>query len=282
MISFPCAKINLGLNIVSKRPDGYHNLETVFYPIPITDALEITPMSDQYPANLDCDLSIDGAEILGDKSKNLVVKAYNIINEDHPLPRIHAHLYKRIPMQAGLGGGSSDAAYMLRLLNDEFNLQLTTEQLQAYAARLGADCAFFINAKATYAEGIGEIMSPISADEEKCEVLKGYWVALVKPEVAVSTKEAFSGITPKPAAKCCREIVLQPIETWRDELINDFEESIFRHHPELAEIKEKLYENGAIYAAMSGSGSTLFGIYRDKPDNIETLFPECETHTLKL
>lgn len=282
MITFPCAKINLGLNVVSKREDGYHNLETVFYPIPICDALEITEMDERYPINEACNLSVDGAKIEGDKNKNLVVKAYDIIAANHSIPRIHAHLCKLIPMQAGMGGGSSDAAFMIRLLNDQFSLNLSNEMMEQYAAKLGADCAFFITSKPAYATGIGDTLTPMSDITDTPEFLKGLWIAIVKPDVAISTKEAYAGITPKSPSKCCKDVVLQPIETWKEELTNDFEESIFINHPKLADIKQKLYDNHAIYAAMSGSGSTIFGLFRNKPEVISKLFPDSKTYTLQL
>lgn len=280
MITFPCAKINLGLNVVAKRDDGYHNLETVFYPVPICDALEVTEMDSNYPIDYNCDLHIDGTAIDGDKQKNLIVKAYNLIASHHPLPRVHAHLCKLIPMQAGMGGGSSDAAFMIRLLNEQFNLSLTDETMERYAAQLGADCAFFIASSPAYATGIGDILTPLNEMTDHPDILKGFWIALVKPEVAVSTKEAYAGITPKQPAKCCKDIVFQPIETWKDELTNDFEDSIFANHPELAAIKQSLYDNGAMYAAMSGSGSVIFGLFRNKPEHIAELFPDCKTYTL--
>lgn len=282
MITFPCAKINLGLNIVSKREDGYHNLETVFYPIPVNDTLEIEPQKEDEASSYDCELSVDGAVIECDARKNLVVRAYDLLAKDYPLPRINVLLRKMIPMQAGLGGGSSDAAFMIRLLNEQFNLNIDVPTMERYAARLGADCAFFITSQPSYATGIGEILTPLTEYTPNNEILKGKWIALVKPNVAVSTKEAFAGIKPKTPAKCCRDIILQPIETWKDELINDFEESIFSFHPELAEVKAKLYETGAQYAAMSGSGSTVFGLFNDEPENIHEIFPDCNTYTLLL
>lgn len=282
MITFPCAKINLGLNIVAKRPDGYHELETVFYPIPLTDCLELQRMHPDFPLKERYDISITGAKVDGDPENNLVVKAYNLIAKHYDLPRVHIHLYKGIPMQAGLGGGSSDAAYMIRLLDEYFRLNMGIREMERYAAQLGADCAFFITSEPAYATGIGEILQPIGSDEECDQYLEGYWIALVKPAVAISTKEAFAGITPRPATKSCREIVLQPIDTWRDELRNDFEDSIFPQHPELAEIKQKLYDCGASYASMSGSGSTLYGIFKNKPTGIQELFPDCETHVMIL
>ena len=260
MINFPIAKINLGLNVVSKRDDGYHNLETVFYPVPIKDALEVFPMEDGFPSDVRCDLKVTNLIIDGDEQKNLVVKAYNMIAQDYELPRVHVHLYKHIPTQAGMGGGSSNCAYMIRLLNEMFSLGMSDEKMIGYAARLGADCAFFIKAQPAYAEGIGEKLQPISIDLSGCKML------VVRPNIPVSTKEAFSLITPQVPKKNCLDIVRQPIETWKDELVNDFERSVFAIHPEIGRLKEMMYEQGAVYAAMSGSGSSVFGLFSDTPD----------------
>lgn len=258
MLSFPICKINLGLNVVEKRPDGYHNLETVFYPVPITDALEVFPMDPTFPSDVDCDLKVTNIHIDGDEQRNLVVRAYNLLKKDFPtLPRIHAHLCKGIPTQAGMGGGSSDCGFMITLLNKMFKLGLYEQQMIDYAAQLGADCPFFIVNRPSYAEGIGEKLQPVPLD------LKGWYLAVVRPAIPVSTKEAFSLITPQHPVKNCRDIVLQPVETWRDELTNDFEKSVFAIHPEIGAIKEQLYEMGAVYAAMSGSGSSLFGLFRN-------------------
>lgn len=256
MITFPIAKINLGLNVVERRPDGYHNLETVFFPVQLKDALEVTLMDEAFPSPYDCDLKVTNIPVDGDEQRNLVVRAYQMLKQDFPnLPRVHAHLYKAIPTQAGMGGGSSDCAAMLLLLNQMFQLQLTEQQLIDYAARLGADCPIFILNRPAYAEGIGERLQPISLS------LKGYYLAVVRPDIPVSTKEAFSLIKPCRPEKNCRLIIEQPIETWRDELKNDFETSVFALHPEIGEIKEQLYRMGAVYAAMSGSGSSVFGIF---------------------
>jgi 4-diphosphocytidyl-2-C-methyl-D-erythritol kinase len=261
MIVFPLAKINLGLNVVKRRPDGYHNLETVFFPVELKDALEVTTMDEAFPSPFNCDLKVSNIAIDGDEQRNLVVKAYNLLKQDFPqMPRVHAHLYKAIPTQAGMGGGSSDCASMLLLLNSMFALGLTQQQLIDYAAKLGADCPFFIINKPAYAEGIGERLQTINLN------LKGYYLAVVRPNIPVPTKEAFSRIVPQKPAKNCRLIVSQPIETWRKELENDFEKSVFALHPEIGRIKERLYEMGAIYASMSGSGSAVFGIFREKPD----------------
>lgn len=279
MIVFPCAKINLGLNIVSKREDGYHNLETVFYPIPLYDALEIKYMDEKFPSDTACDLKVTGNVVDCDEQKNLVVKAYHILAADYQLPRIHTHLYKHIPSQAGLGGGSSDAAFMIRLLDERFRLNIGNPEMERYAARLGADCAFFIEAEPAYAEGIGDVLMPADGPDGN---LQGYYLCVVKPDVAVSTKEAYSAITPKKPAKSCRDIVRQPIETWKEELVNDFEESIFKMHPELEAIKQKLYDQGAVYASMSGSGSALYGIFKEEPKGIEEQFDGMFCEVMKL
>ena len=279
MIVFPCAKINLGLNIVSKREDGYHNLETVFYPIPLYDALEIKYMDEKFPSDTACDLKVTGNVVDCDEQKNLVVKAYHILAADYQLQRIHTHLYKHIPSQAGLGGGSSDAAFMIRLLDERFRLNIGNPEMERYAARLGADCAFFIEAEPAYAEGIGDVLMPADGPDGN---LHGYYLCVVKPDVAVSTKEAYSAITPKKPAKSCRDIVRQPIETWKEELVNDFEEPIFKMHPELAAIKLKLYDQGAAYASMSGSGSALYGIFKEEPKGIEEQFDGMFCEVMKL
>lgn len=261
MITFPIAKINLGLNIVEKRPDGYHNLETVFYPVNLKDALEVQVMDEQFPSPYDCDLKVTNIAIEGDEQRNLVVRAYQLLKQDFPqMPRVHAHLHKAIPTQAGMGGGSSDCAAMLLLLNQMFSLGLTEQQLIDYATRLGADCPIFILNRPAYAEGIGERLQPMDVD------LHGYYLGVVRPDIPVPTKEAFSRIKPRHPKKNCREVVCQPVDTWRDELINDFEESVFALHPEIGTIKEQLYGMGAVYAAMSGSGSALFGLFRQMPD----------------
>lgn len=279
MITFPCAKINLGLHIVSKRPDGYHNLETVFYPIPLTDALEIKYMDEKFPSESPCDLKITGNDVDCNEEDNLVIKAYQLLAADFQLPRVHAHLVKRIPTQAGLGGGSSDAAYMIRLLDERFRLNIGIPEMERYAAKLGADCAFFITTDPSYAEGIGDVLMPVDVPGAG---LGGYYLAVVKPSVAVSTRDAYAAIVPKAPAKCCRDIVRQPIETWKEELLNDFEAPIFAMHPELAAIKQSLYDAGAVYAAMSGSGSALFGIFREQPIGLEKEFEGMFCQVMKL
>ena len=277
MITFPIAKINLGLNVVEKRPDGYHNLQTVFYPVPIQDVLEVQVMDEAFPSSYDCDLKVTNINIDGDEQRNLVVRAYQLLKKDFPtLPRIHTHLWKGIPTQAGMGGGSSDCAYMMLLLNRQFQLGLTDNQLIQYAAQLGADCAFFILSQPCYAEGIGEKLNPIEVS------LNGYHIVVVRPDIPVSTKEAFSLIHPHYPAQNCRETVMQPVETWRETLVNDFEESVFALHPEIGDIKQQLYDMGATYAAMTGSGSALFGLFKKQPDSLSQAFSGMFTFSCSL
>lgn len=256
MITFPNAKINLGLHITEKRPDGYHNLETVFYPVPLDDALEIHLLST--PSTRKYALHLSGIEVTGEVDDNLVVKAYRLLDQDFELPPVDIHLFKHIPSGAGLGGGSADAAFMLKLLNDRFGLNLTVEQLEAYAATLGADCAFFIRNAPTFAEGIGNLFSPISLS------LAGYQLVIIKPDIFVSTREAFSQIRPHRPEHPLHEVISRPIEEWRELLVNDFEASVFPQFPAIKEIKEELYRQGAIYASMSGSGSSVFGLFQSE------------------
>lgn len=277
MITHPIAKINLGLNVVERRPDGYHNLQTVFYPVPIKDVLKVEPRSKSRAEEPDCTLAVSNIQIEGDVQRNLVVRAYQLLKEDFPaLPPVKASLEKNIPTQAGMGGGSSDCAFMIRLLNELFQLKLSDTKMIEYAARLGADCAFFVLSRPCYAEGIGEQLQPISLD------LSEWYIGVVRPNIPVPTKEAFSRIHPHYPALNCREAVKQPVETWRETLVNDFEESVFALHPEIGAIKEQLYNIGATYAAMSGSGSALFGLFKENPDTLGRMFPEMFTFSSKL
>ena len=282
MIEFPCAKINLGLNIVSKRPDGYHNLQTVFFPIPLYDALEIKQMAPEFPSERDCDIKITGNNIDCNEDDNLVIRAYNILAKDFEMPRIHAHLFKNIPSEAGLGGGSSDAAFMIRLLDKRFRLNIGNAEMENYAMKLGADCPFFITAEPSYAEGIGEKLSPVNIYANN---LKGYTLAVIKPNnISISTKLAFSKISPKvPEMRCC-DIVRQDISCWKDLLHNDFEDSVFPAYPELMELKNKLYAKGALYAQMSGSGSSIYAIYENPQhkESFEKEFTNCKVFILTL
>lgn len=279
MLTFPCAKINLGLNITSKREDGYHNLETIFYPVPLTDALEVKLMHDDFPSDEPCDLKITENAVDCDEKNNLVVKAYTLLAQDFKLPRVHTHLVKRIPMQAGLGGGSADGAFMIRLLDERFRLNMGIAEMERYASRLGSDCAFFITAEPSFATGRGEVLEPVNIAEQN---LQGYYIAIVKPTIAVSTREAFQQIICRQPEHCCRDIVRQPVETWKTVLTNDFEEPAFKQHPELDDIKQRLYDLGAVYAQMSGSGSAFFGLFRTEPQQLKSNFPDCYTFTTKL
>lgn len=266
MITYPNAKINLGLNIVEKRPDGYHNLETVFYPINLQDALEVTTLQGEK----EYVLTTSGTPIEGDTESNLVVKAYKLLKQDFPeIPAIDIHMYKHIPTGAGLGGGSADAAFMIKLLNDKYKLGISIEKMEEYAAKLGADCAFFIQNKPVFASGIGNIFESIDLS------LKGYYLVLVKPDIFVSTKDAFAHIKPQKPTTSLKEIIRMPVETWRAVMKNDFEESVFQKFPEIAAIKDKLYDMGAVYASMSGSGSSVFGIFREQVEFVDEVFNGC-------
>ena len=252
MIVFPNSKINLGLHITRKRSDGFHDLETVFYPLSFTDVLEII----ESPAPNDISFTASGIPVAGDPENNLCVKAYRLLKKDYPgLPPILMHLHKVIPMGAGLGGGSADGAYALKLLNDKFQLGLSTDQLMKYALQLGSDCPFFITGKPCFATGRGEILASLSID------LSYYTFVLVNPGIHVNTAHAFSQITPALPGKSIKAIIQQPVTTWKDELKNDFEEVVAKQHPEISQIKEELYAKGAVYASMSGSGSTVYGIF---------------------
>ena len=276
MLIFPQAKINLGLNIVERRPDGYHNLQTVFYPVPLCDALEVLPMDDDFPCDAFCDLKLSGISVEGDEQNNLVVRAYRLLKDEFPqLPRVHIHLHKAIPTQAGMGGGSSDASAMLVLLNRHFLLGLSEQQLIERAARLGADCPFFILSSPAYAEGIGERLQPLALS------LKGWWLAVVRPPVPVSTREAFALITPRHPDACCRDIVALPVEQWQQQLVNDFEASVFAQHPQIGQVKEQLLRLGAVYSAMSGSGSAVFALFHQWFD-VQKHFPDMFTAIIQL
>jgi 4-diphosphocytidyl-2-C-methyl-D-erythritol kinase len=267
MITFPNAKINLGLNIVEKRPDGYHNLETIFYPINLQDALEVTRRENN---DKEYTLHISGSPLEGEPEDNLVVKAYKLLKKDYPgLLPVDIHMYKHIPAGAGLGGGSSDAACIIKLLNDKFSLGLSTERMEEYAVKLGADCAFFIRNKPVFATGIGNLFEPVELS------LKGYHIILIKPDIFVSTRDAFAEIKPVRPAVSLKEIVKQPMETWKHSMKNDFEDSVFKKFPEIAAIKDELYDLGAVYAAMSGSGSSVYGIFKAPIENVEDKFCGC-------
>jgi 4-diphosphocytidyl-2-C-methyl-D-erythritol kinase len=253
MISFPPCKINLGLNIISKRADGYHDIETCFYPVPWTDILEIIPSKE-------FSFTSSGTPIPGANDQNLCVKAYQLLQQDFDLPPVSIYLHKIIPTGAGLGGGSSDAAYTLKILNSVFDIQLGTQQLKEYASKLGSDCSFFIESKPMFGEGRGDLLTAINID------LKGYYLVLVNPNVHVSTAQAYAGVVPQMPPHGSKAILKKPVNQWRHLLSNDFELSVFKQHPLIGEVKDSLYAQGAAYASMSGSGSTVFGLFAYQVD----------------
>ena len=265
MIVYPNAKINIGLNIVEKRKDGYHNLETVFYPIDLMDALEIT-VDEAGPDG--CEIKVSGETLGGRPEDNLIVKAYNKLKDLFPekVKPTFIHLHKHIPTGAGLGGGSSDAAYTIKALNEKFNLGLSIDKMQQIASTIGADCPFFIKNMPVYAQGIGDVFSDINLN------LKGKTIILVKPDIGVSTHDAYSCVKPAKPQKQLAELLSQPVETWKDCVFNDFEESVFSRYPEIAAIKDRLYDIGAVYASMSGSGSAVYGIFNEPVEFVDEIF----------
>jgi 4-diphosphocytidyl-2-C-methyl-D-erythritol kinase len=249
MLVFPNAKINLGLNVVAKRPDGYHDIETVFFPVTeLTDALEVVESAT-------FSFTTSGLPVDCRPEDNLCVKAYSMLANIYALPPVNIHLHKTIPSGAGLGGGSSDASFTLVALNGIFDLRLSTDTLKSFAAKLGSDCPFFIDNVPSKASGRGEILRATDVN------LKNTWLSVIKPDIHVSTREAYAGVTPKPATADLAAIVRQPPEEWKNTLHNDFEPHVFALYPEIAEIKQQLYDAGAVYASMSGSGSSVFGIF---------------------
>ncbi len=263
MISFPNAKINIGLYITQKRPDGYHNLESVFYPVACTDALEIIN-ADQLG------FSSTGIVIPGQELDNICVKAYQLLQNKFNLPPVHIHLHKAVPIGAGMGGGSADAAFTLKMLNDFFKLNLTTPQIIAFAQQLGADCAFFVENKPKYCFNKGDEFEAIELD------LSQYKIVLINPNIHISTAEAYAGIVPKIAEINLKIELLKPIETWQNTIHNQFEDHLFVTYPILPQIKANLYQSGAKYASMTGSGSTLYGIFDQ-----ETELPWVQDYWLK-
>ncbi len=285
MIAFPNAKINIGLNVVAKRPDGYHDIETVFYPVNVQDVLEINvkrplkttrpilfKMSEKgtYFEDESCSITLKGNALAGNPADNIVVRAYRMLLEDFDLPPVDIMLYKHIPSGAGLGGGSSDCAHMIMLLNRRFGLRMTNSCIERYASRLGADCAFFVRNVPVFATGIGNEMKSIDLS------LKGYYLLLVKPDIEVSTRQAYSFVDPEPSENPLDEIVLRPVPEWRGLVKNDFEKSVFGIYPEIGLLKEQIYDMGAVYASMSGSGSTVYGLFNSPVDNPESKFPNCD------
>lgn len=264
MVLFPNCKINLGLGITAKRQDGYHNLETVFYPVSLCDVLEI--IKAPAPATTPI-FESSGLAIAGDEKDNLCLKAWHLLKQDFPeLPAVSIYLHKIIPMGAGLGGGSADGAFILRMLNEKFNLQLSQEKLIEYALQLGSDCPFFIINKPCFATGRGEALQPVALD------LRSYYLVLVNPGIHINTGWAFSQLAPAEPRHSVQEIIQQPVEEWKDLLVNDFEEPVSKMHKVLPDIKVQLYAAGATYAAMTGSGSTMFGLFKTSPPQFD--FPK--------
>lgn len=253
MILFPNAKINIGLNITERRNDGYHNLETIFYPVKINDAIEIIPADK-------LSFESSGLDIPGRMEDNLCVKGYHLLKKDHDLSPVKIHLHKNIPIGAGLGGGSADAAFFIKLMNDQFNLCLTVAEMQDYARTLGADCAFFIENKPVFAFEKGDEFETIKLD------LSAYKIVLVMPPVQVSTSEAYRGVKPAHVKESLLDLIYLPVSEWKKHIKNDFEESIFKNNAEIRGVKAALYQAGALYASMSGSGASVFGIFSDTPD----------------
>ncbi|MBQ5937557.1 MAG: 4-(cytidine 5'-diphospho)-2-C-methyl-D-erythritol kinase [Bacteroidaceae bacterium] len=263
-------KINLGLNVVERRSDGYHNLQTIFYPVPLFDELTIRESEDEDV------LMLGGNPLEGDVQDNLVLRAVRLLRQEgFSVPPLNIDLKKVIPSGAGLGGGSSDAACMVTTLARLYELPLSEERMELLVGKLGADCPFFINPRPLYAEGIGDVFTPISLN------LSGWYLMLVKPEVYVSTREAYAGVHPHMPAYSLLETIKLPVGQWVGRMVNDFEESIFSNHPLLAEIKQELYRQGAAYASMSGSGSTIFGLFRSRP-NCEQVFADHFTFVCQL
>lgn len=262
MLAFPHCKINLGLHITRKREDGFHDLESVFYPVPWTDALEVICKEDK-----GIRLNMSGISIPGDKEGNLAFKAYELLSADFNMPGVDMYLHKVIPMGAGLGGGSSDGAFALRLLNQVCRLGLDNTSLRDYASKLGSDCPFFIGDSAQLATGRGELLQPAAID------LRGWHITIVMPPVRVSTAEAYSWIRPHKSSADIPGILSEPPETWNNRLLNDFEPVVSERYPVIGQIKNRLIQLGASYASMSGSGAAIFGLFREKPEKVE--WPDC-------
>ena len=252
MICFPNAKINLGLNVLSKRGDGFHNIETVFYPIPIRDALEFLPANS-------FQLAVSGFPTKGLKEDNLIYQAWKLLRNNYQLPPLRVHLHKAIPIASGLGGGSANAAFFLKMVNEHFKLGIEQNEIKNIAVQLGSDCAFFIENKPSLASGKGEILQPADI------CLSGRYLVVVQANIPISSREAYGLLQARSPKTNLSEIILKPIEQWKNLLINDFEKPAFRLYPEIGNLKESLYKNGAVYVSMSGSGSAVFGIFENKP-----------------
>lgn len=280
MIVYPNAKINLGLNVVERRPDGYHNIETIFYPIPLQDALEVQEIGETEEDNDTCKereqglsstlkrhrFRQSGTPLDCPAEQNLVLRVLDLLEKDFELPPLDIYLYKHIPSGAGLGGGSADAAFMMRLLNEKFQLGLSDEEQMQRLAGLGADCPFFILNKPAFATGIGDQLTPVELD------LSGWHLVLVKPDIQVNTGEAYAGVTPQQPLMSLDYIVSRPVSEWETLMHNDFEQSVFALYPEIAAIKDRLLDLGATYAAMSGSGSAVYGLFQKPLEHVDEKF----------
>jgi 4-diphosphocytidyl-2-C-methyl-D-erythritol kinase len=251
MIVYPHAKINLGLQVKEKRSDAFHEIETLFYPVDLCDILEIKPAESPQ-------LFLYGLPINGLPNENLCMKAYGMLRNDYHLPPVQFHLYKKIPVGGGLGGGSSDGAYTLKLLNDYFSLGITDLQLEEYASRLGSDCPCMLYKRPSLASGRGERLTPFQID------LSGFYIVVCKPDIFISTAYAYTKVKPKKPEYSLEKVLAQPLTEWKGCLVNDFEEVLFPEFPVLKEYKDKLYEFGAVYASLSGSGSALYGIFKSR------------------
>ena len=268
MVLYPPAKINIGLSIVGKRTDGFHNIETVFYPIPLCDSLTVEAAGTDAVSQLV--FSCNGIELPDNGAHdNLCCKAYHLLDADYHLPPVCIRLHKTIPVSAGLGGGSSDAAYTLQALNHLFRLKVPDEELARYASRLGSDCAFFLYGTPAFGTGKGDLLEPLALS------LAGYHILLIKPAVSVNTADAYSSVTPQKVKHHLPELLQAPVSEWRHTVFNDFEVSVFKKNPEIGRIKEKMYSEGAVYASMSGSGSSVYGIFDKETDDVAKLFPDC-------
>ena len=267
MYSLPNAKINIGLHIINRRSDGYHNLQTVFYPIPLADSLEI---KEAKRLNRPYEFIVSGLDIPDDGRDNIVVRVFLSMQKEFGLPPTSIFLSKHIPAGAGLGGGSSDAASMMQLLNDYYRLGLAAGEMEQRLSAFGADCPFFIRNKAVLAEGIGNEFTPINLS------LADMYIVLVKPDVHISTPDAYANITPRGSqADLARLLLDTPVSQWRDAVSNDFENYVFSSYPSVAAIKQTLYDIGAVYASMSGSGSAVYGLFSRPVDNAATIFSDC-------
>jgi 4-diphosphocytidyl-2-C-methyl-D-erythritol kinase len=265
MLCFPNAKINLGLNIISKRTDGFHNIETVFCPAALGDILEFVPDPDMRPGT--CTFNASGIRIDGAQDDNLVVRAYQLLCRDFSLPAIRVHLHKLIPPGAGLGGGSSDAAFMLKYLDREFSLGLGNYRLCGYADELGSDCAFFMINKPVFGYERGNRF------RELAHFPSNLYLVIIYPGIHIHTANAYAGVTPRKPPRSLEELIRLPVSAWKDLIKNDFEPAIVKQHPAIADIEDKLYQLGAVYASMSGSGSSVFGLFNEKAPVMDDHFP---------